>query len=139
MAKKKKGGKFDFSTGEASADNPFAALAGLGNDLPPPPDDLPEDTDAGASAGAVPAEEQRKMALRVHLDRKHRRGKEATIVTGHTGTDEQVEALAGRLKKQCGVGGAAKDGEIIIQGNKRDKVVELLRKEGYTDVKKAGG
>jgi translation initiation factor 1 len=147
MAKKNKKG-FDFSTtGAPASDKPFAALAGLGADLPPPPDNLPGQEEEGAAvvtersrnAGAVKVEKKAKMPLRVLLDRKQRRGKEATIITGFTGTNDQLEVLAKLLKKQCGVGGSAKDGEIIIQGNKRDKVMEILEKAGYAEAKKAGG
>lgn len=76
--------------------------------------------------------------LKVWIDRKKRRGKEATLITGFVGTRDDLKTLASHLKSKCGVGGSAKDGEIIIQGNHRDKVVELLLKDGYK-AKKAGG
>lgn len=140
MSKKKNKKGFDFSTDDSPPpDNPFAALSSLSGDLPPPPDNLPKKKVAGAAAGSVASSLKAKMPLRLHLDRKHRRGKEATIVTGFTGTDDQLQTLAKSLKKRCGVGGSAKDGEIIIQGNKRDKVMELLLAEGYASVKKSGG
>ena len=139
MAKKKKKQGFDFSTADAASDNPFAALAGLGDKLPPPPPGLSDNNNSGGDAGAVEGSLKAQMALRVLLDRKHRRGKEATIITGFTGTDDQLKALGKLLKTKCGVGGSAKDGEIIIQGNKRDKVIELLVAEGYKQVKKSGG
>lgn len=76
-----------------------------------------------------------KQNLRVFIEKKNRGGKTATVVKGFTGPEEALKDLAKLLKTRCGVGGAAKDGEIIIQGELRDKVVELLKKEGYVRTK----
>lgn len=75
--------------------------------------------------------------LRIWLDKKHRAGKVATIVRGFVGSEDDLKELARTLKNKCGVGGSAKDGEIIIQGDHRDRVVEILVKSGYK-CKKAG-
>ena len=76
--------------------------------------------------------------LYIWLDRKMRAGKQATVVRGFVGSDEDLKELARMLKNKCGVGGSAKDGEIIIQGDLRDKVLNLLVAAGYR-AKKAGG
>lgn len=72
-----------------------------------------------------------RQRLRVTIDRHHRGGKTVTLVTGFTGTDDDLQALGRTLKNRCGVGGAAKDGEIIIQGDHLDKVRQLLAADGY--------
>ena len=75
--------------------------------------------------------------LRVWLDRKHRGGKTVTLVKGFVGTEADLTELGRMLKSKCGVGGSAKDGEIIVQGDHRDRVVDLLTQAGYK-CKKAG-
>ncbi len=80
-----------------------------------------------------------KQNLRVFIDRKKRKGKEVTLVCGFEGTEEDLKDLGKYLKSKCGVGGSVKDGEIIIQGNQREKVMDLLLAEGYSKTKKAGG
>ena len=78
-----------------------------------------------------------KQNLKVWLDRL-KGGRVATVVRGFVGSDDDLAALGKELKKSCGVGGTAKDGEIIIQGDHRDRVIDLLAKAGYR-CKKAGG
>lgn len=76
--------------------------------------------------------------LRIFIDRKMRKGKEVTIVESFVGSEEDLKDLGKTLKSKCGVGGSVKDGEIIIQGNQKDKVYDLLVKMGYTNSKKKG-
>lgn len=79
-----------------------------------------------------------QQKLYVSLDKKQRAGKEVTLVQGFIGTEDDLKELGKLLKSKCGVGGTVKDNEIIIQGNFRDKLIELLQKSGY-QVKQKGG
>lgn len=72
-----------------------------------------------------------KQRLIVRIDRRNRGGKQVTLVEGFVGSQEDLAALGRTLKVKCGVGGAAKDGEITIQGDLRDKVVAILTSLGY--------
>ena len=72
-----------------------------------------------------------KQVIRISLDKRNRGGKTVTLITGFRGTDEDLAALGKSLKVKCGVGGTAKDGEIVIQGDFRQKILEILHKEGY--------
>lgn len=76
----------------------------------------------------IPAEKQR---LIVSIDRRNRGGKQVTLVKGFVGSEEDLLALGKTLKSKCGVGGSVKEGEIIIQGDFRDRIVSLLRSMGY--------
>ena len=87
-------------------------------------------------SGEILAPNQQR--LEAHFSNKGRGGKTVTVVKGFEGPESHLKDLAKTLKKKCGVGGAVKDGEIIIQGNYRDKVMEILKKDGY-NVKRVGG
>jgi len=83
--------------------------------------------------------DKQQQQLKVSIDRKQRKGKSVTIVSGFIGNDDDLNDLAKTLKTRCGVGGNAKDGEILIQGELRDKVFDLLISLGYSKTKKMGG
>lgn len=85
-------------------------------------------TDEEIEEETLPKEKQR---LRITLDKRNRGGKVVTLVSGFRGTSNDLATLGKLLKTRCGVGGSAKDGEIIIQGDVRRKVADILTKEGY--------
>ncbi len=86
-------------------------------------------------ATTLPPQQQK---LRVSLDRKNRGGKTVTLVTGFIGTEDDLKALGKLLKGSCGVGGTAKDGEIIIQGDFKQRILDLLKAKGYSQTKPVG-
>ncbi len=94
-----------------------------------------QDEDPHELKTLLPAQQK----LRLQLETKHRGGKTATVVLGFAGTDADLAELAKKLKSFCGTGGSAKDGEIIIQGDQRDRLLQWFEKNGYTNVKKSGG
>lgn len=72
-----------------------------------------------------------KQMLRIELDKRNRKGKSVTLITGFIGSNDDLQTLEKLLKVKCGVGGSSRDGEILLQGDFRKKVLELLQKEGY--------
>ena len=97
--------------------------------------DFKYDTGEVEEEATLPKAEQ---PLRISLDKRNRGGKMVTLITGFRGTSEDLAALGTWLKVKCGVGGSAKEGEIIIQGDFRTKILEILRKEGYTKSRTIG-
>lgn len=91
-----------------------------------------EEEDRADTETLLPA----RQKLSIRLDTRQRAGKSVTLVTGFIGSSADLEILGKQLKNICGTGGSVKDGEAIIQGDQRDKVVQWLLKQGYGDVKK---
>jgi translation initiation factor 1 len=90
-------------------------------------------------------QEEQEETLAIHLqklyisiDKKQRAGKEVTLIEGFVGSIDDLKELGKMLKTKCGVGGTVKDQDIIIQGNFRDKIIEILTKEGYKTIRKGG-
>lgn len=99
-------------------------------------DNFQPDDDSSISNNETPAPEN--QLLEAHFSSKGRRGKVVTVVKGFEGKEEDLILLGKHLKKKCGVGGSIKDGEIIIQGDVREKIIEILNEDGYK-VKRVGG
>ena len=89
-------------------------------------------TDDEPEVETLPKQQQK---LRVSMEKNHRGGKTVTIVRNFIGTGDDIKELGKFLKTKCGVGGSTKDGEIIIQGDLKEKIIDLLKKEGYTQTK----
>ena len=106
-------------------DNDWKARLGVVYSTDP---DFQYETDEVAEAETLPPSKQR---LIVAIDRRNRGGKQVTLVTGFVGKADDLKELGKALKTRCGVGGTAKDGEITIQGDLRDKAVALLKEMGY--------
>lgn len=79
-----------------------------------------------------------QQPLRVRLDTKNRGGKAVTLVQEFVGSGEDLDELGKKIKNFCGTGGAVKDGEVIIQGDQRDKIMQFMQKNGYTKARKIG-
>lgn len=107
------------------ADNDWKSRLGVVFSTNP---DFKYDTEDEVQVETLPPEKQK---LIVSIDRRNRGGKQVTLVSGFVGGEDDLAALGKTLKNKCGCGGSAKDGEIIIQGDFRDKIVALLQSMGY--------
>jgi translation initiation factor 1 len=96
------------------------------------PDFKLEDDEPSPTEALAPKQQK----LKIRLDTRQRAGKAVTLIEGFTGKEEELEELGKKLKTHCGTGGSVKDGEILIQGDQRDKVLQWLQKSGYTSSKR---
>jgi len=108
----------------------FNALGGLVYSTDP--DFKIGETNNSRETTLPPAQQQ----LKILLDKKQRAGKKVTLIEGFTGSDADREDLGKKLKSFCGTGGSVKDGEIMVQGDNRDKVLQWLQKNGYAAARK---
>lgn len=92
---------------------------------------IPEGESVPEQAPEQQEEKVQKAHLRIYIDRRKRRGKEATIIEGFLCSDERLKEIAGALKRTLGIGGSAREGEILLQGDVRDRCVDELRKLGF--------
>lgn len=106
------------------------AFQSMGN-----PENAPEIKEEEETADSIKLS---SMVVRVYLERKKRGGKTATIVKGIEWNEDELIKLTKEMKSKLGVGGAVKDFEIILQGDKREKVVNILKKKGFSNTKNAG-
>ena len=97
--------------------------------------DFQYENDTEDEQETIPHQQQN---LKVSLDRKKRKGKSVTLITGFVGANDDLKDLGKLLKTKCGVGGTVKDGEIMVQGDFCNKIIEILKKENYK-VKRSGG
>lgn len=94
--------------------------------------DFQFETEQEEERETLPKQQQK---LRVSIEKKNRGGKTAMVIKGFVGCEEDLKALGKMLKTKCGVGGSAKEGELIIQGEFKQKIIDILIKEGYTQTK----
>lgn len=94
--------------------------------------DFQYSTDEKEEIDTLPKQQQK---LRVSIEKNHRGGKTVTIVKNFVGSEDDIKELGRLLKTKCGVGGSVKDGEILVQGEFKEKVIEILKKEGYSQTK----
>jgi translation initiation factor 1 len=99
----------------------------------------PNDQEEDKPKELISAKDKAQMKLYVSRDKKHRGGKQVTLIQGHEGPETAMEQLLSKLKSLCSAGGSLKDGELIIQGDHVKKVMDFLAKAGYKNVKQKGG